>query len=303
MSQAPHTASAPAAPRSLRQVVGDYAALTKPSITRMCLLMTAAGLWLAPEVTGWVGLIGALLGTAMAVGSANALNMWWEREPDRRMARTKRRPVAAGRMHPRNALVFGVTLGVVSLGVLATTTNLLTAALGAFALVSYVAVYTPLKYRTPLALIIGAVPGAMPPLMGWTAASNRIDEPALVLFGILLLWQLPHFLAISLYRKKDYARAGIRVVPIVRGDEVARRQAVAWTTALLPVSLLLTPLGVTGTLYLMVALGSGLGFLAWSLTGLRAQTGPRWARNFFLASLAYLPLLTIAFVLDRLLLA
>lgn len=295
----PHPIGAPGRP--LRRVASDYLSLTKPAITRMCLLMTAGGLWLAPEASGWVALVGVLLGTAMAVGSANALNMWWERGADRLMARTRDRPLADERISASGALAFGLILGAASLVLLATTTNLLTAALGAFALVSYVAIYTPLKYRTPLALVIGAVPGAMPPLMGWTAATGRIDQAALVLFAILLIWQLPHFLAISLYRKKDYARAGIRIVPIVRGDAVARRQAIAWTTALVPISLLLTPLGVTGTLYLVIAAATGLAFLAWSVTGLRAPDGPRWARGFFLASLAYLPLLTVGFVLDRLL--
>jgi protoheme IX farnesyltransferase len=290
----------PTPPRSPLATLRDYATLTKPSITRMCLLMTGGGLWLAPGVATWTTILGALIGTALAVGSANALNMWWERDSDRLMVRTRTRPLAESRISARSALVFGIAVGVVGLALLEFTTNALTAALGFIALASYVLVYTPLKFHTPLALVIGAIPGAMPPLMGWTAVTNSLDAPGLVLFGILLLWQMPHFLAISLFRKHDYARAGIRIVPVVRGDEVARRQAVAWATGLVPVSLLLTPLGVTGTLYLVTALVAGLAFLGFALTGLRQTTTPSWAYRFFIASLIYLPLLTAGFVLDRL---
>lgn len=293
---APSTAPA----RSLLATLRDYATLTKPSITRMCLLMTAAGLGLAPGSASLTVIIGVLAGTALAVGSANALNMWWERDSDRLMVRTRARPLAAGRISPNAALVFGLAVGALGLTLLAATTNALTTLLGFIALASYVALYTPLKFHTPLALVIGAVPGAMPPLMGWTAVTNSLDPPGLVLFGIVLLWQMPHFLAISLFRKHDYARAGIRIVPVVRGDEVARRQAVAWATGLVPVSLLLTPLGITGTLYLVIALMSGLAFLGFAITGLRQTTGPSWAYRFFIASLIYLPLLTVGFALDRL---
>ncbi|MEZ4266048.1 MAG: heme o synthase [Myxococcota bacterium] len=290
----------PVPARTTLATIRDYAELTKPSITRMCLLMTAAGLGLAPGDASLTVIIGALAGTALAVGSANALNMWWERKSDRLMVRTRTRPLAEERISPVAALVFSLCVGVAGLALLAITTNALTTLLGFIALASYVLIYTPLKYRTPLALVIGAVPGAMPPLMGWTAVTNSLDAPGLVLFGILLLWQMPHFLAISLFRKHDYARAGIRIVPVVRGDEVARRQAVAWATGLVPVSLLLTPLGVTGTLYLVIALMSGLAFLGFAITGLRQTTGPSWAYRFFIASLIYLPLLTAGFVLDRL---
>ena len=287
--------------RSFRARVGDYVALTKPSITRMCLITTGGGFWLAsPPETGsqWWTLMCALLGTALAVGAANTLNMWWEREPDQRMTRTKDRPLASGRIHPKRALTFGLVLGFVGMVVLGAGTNLLTALLGAFALLSYVLVYTPMKYRTPLALVIGAVPGAMPPLMGWTAATDGLGSAGLVLFGTLLVWQMPHFLAISVYRKRDYANAGIRIVPVVRGDRVATRQAIAWASALLPLSLMLTPLGVTGTLYFVVALVSGGMFLAMTIAGLWAQNTHRWARKVFIGSLVHLPLLTLALALD-----
>ncbi len=287
--------------RSIVARLNDYIALTKPSITRMCLLTTAGGLWLAaPPDTGsdWMVALWAILGTALAVGSANALNMWWEREPDQLMARTRSRPVADGRVEPTSALTFGVIIGIASLMILGLGTNLLTAALGAFALLSYVLVYTPLKYRTPLALLVGAVPGAMPPLMGWTAATGTLDLAGLALFGTLLVWQMPHFLAISIYRKRDYDRAGIKVVPVVRGDEVATRQAIAWATALLPLSLMLTPLGITGSFYLVVASLTGLAFLALTVYGLWAQNTSRWARQVFIASVIHLPVVMLALAVD-----
>lgn len=299
------TAPLDAAPgRSLGARLRDYVALTKPSITRMCLITTAGGLWLAspPASAGeWWNAIWAMLGTAMAVGSANALNMWWEREPDQLMARTRTRPLAAGRLSGNQVLTFGLILGFLSMVILGAGTNLLTALLGAFALVSYVMVYTPMKYRTPLALVIGAVPGAMPPLMGWTAATGSLDLGGLALFATLLVWQMPHFLAISIYRKRDYGRAGIKVVPVVRGDRVATRQAIAWATALLPVSMMLTPLGITGTFYLVIATLSGGAFLALTIAGLWARNPHRWARRVFIGSLIHLPLVTLALALDVLL--
>jgi protoheme IX farnesyltransferase len=182
--------------------------------------------------------------------------------------------------------------------VLTALVNPLTALLGGFALLSYVLVYTPLKRRTPLALIIGAVPGAMPPLMGWTAAQGALEGPGLALFLILLVWQIPHFLAISLYNKGDYARAGIKVVPVVRGDRNAKLQAVAYATALIPVSLMLVPMGVAGVLYGVVAMALGVWFLAVGVQGLRPEMGVKWARGFFRVSLVYLPGLVLGLVLD-----
>ena len=276
----------------------ELIALTKPGVTRMCLLTTLGGLMLAPVPFSWPVCISAMLGTAACVGGANAFNMWLERDADARMSRTRRRPLPAGRLHPDQAVRFAWLLAIVGVAVLALGTNLLTAVLGALAIASYVLVYTPLKYRTPLALVIGAVPGAAPPLLGWTAATDSIDAPALVLFAILLVWQLPHFLAIALYRQDDYAKAGIKVVPVVRGVPIAKIQAVAWSMVLVPLSLMLVPLGVAGDTYMLVAFLLGSAFLGWAFTGLDDRAGVRWARGFFLASLVYLPALTIALVLD-----
>jgi len=276
----------------------DYVALTKPAINRMCLLMTAGGLALAPNPVGAWRFIWALVGTALAVASANALNMWWERESDRLMKRTEDRPLAQGRISEGGALAFGGALGLVAIVVLALGTNPLTTALGVFALASYVLVYTPLKYRSPLALVVGAIPGAVPPLMGWTAATGTLDPAGAVLFATLLVWQMPHFIAIAMFRKHDYAQADIRVVTVVRGNRVAKWQAIAWAAVLLPTSLLLTPLGVTSWLYATVAAIAGAVFLGYAILGLRARSDARWARRLFLASLLYLPILVAGLITD-----
>ncbi len=278
--------------------LADLVALTKPGVTRMCLLTTAGGLALAPVPWDWSVAISALVGTACAVAGANAFNMWIEREADARMSRTRRRPLPSGRMSPALAVRFAWLLTITAVVVLALGTNVLTAVLAAAASAAYVLVYTPLKYRTPLALLIGAVPGAAPPLLGWTAATGSIDAPGVVLFFILLVWQLPHFLAIAIYRQDDYARAGIRIVPLVRGVPIAKIQAVAWSMVLVPVTMLLVPLGIAGDTYLVCSVVIGCGFLAWSFTGLDDSAGVRWARGFFLASLVYLPALAAALAWD-----
>lgn len=279
----------------------DLLELTKPGIIRMCLLMTAGGLWLAPQsVSGWTW-FAALVGSALAVGSANAFNMVWEREGDLLMRRTRNRPVATGRLSVAAASGFAGLLGVLAMLVLGLGTNLLTAGLALFALVSYTLVYTPLKRVTPLALVIGAVPGAVPPLLGWTAATGSLDMPGIVLFGIVMVWQMPHFLAIAMFRKQDYADAGIRVVPVVRGETIAKVQAIAWAALLIPMSMALTPMGVTGNLYMVVALLLGLVFLIWTILGLSRTNTIKWARQVFVLSLVYLPALTLALVVDLLL--
>jgi heme o synthase len=281
--------------------VRAYWELSKPAITRMCLLTTAGGMALAPGSVSWTTAISGLVGAALAVGGANAANMVLERDLDACMARTRGRPLPTGRLEPRAAARFAAALSFASVLVLALGTNLATAALAAFAILSYVFVYTPLKTVTPSALVIGAVPGAVPPLLGWTAVTGSIDPGGVVLFGILLMWQIPHFLAIAIYRKREYARAGIRVVPIVRGDAIAKIQATMWALALVPLSLMLTPLGVAGETYLSLALLLGMVFAGWAFTGLSNEAGPRWARGYFLASLAYLPALCAALALDALL--
>jgi protoheme IX farnesyltransferase len=275
----------------------DFVTLAKPSITGMNVLMALGGLALARTGADVPLLAATAIGTGLAVASANALNMVLEREGDKLMARTASRPLPRGRLTVAEAVAFGLLTGVAAIAILLTT-NALTAGLGLFALLSYVLVYTPLKRRTPLALLIGAVPGAVPPLMGWTAARGTLDLPGLTLFAILLIWQLPHFLAIAMFRGADYERAGIRTVPAVRGDAIAKAQSIAWCLALVPISFALVPLHVAGWLYGGVALALGLGFLGMSLRGLRPDAGHAWARRFFFTSLVYLPALTLALAVD-----
>lgn len=287
-------------PLTTRQRLKDLAELAKPSILILSVMMAALGLWMAPEPMDVLPAVIMLLGTGLVVGSANALNMVLERETDGFMARTRNRPLPAGRMSASLALWFGVALGLVGTVLLYASAGWLTAALGAGALLAYVLVYTPLKRRTTHALLIGAFPGAMPPLMGWAAATQTIDIPGLALFGILLLWQMPHFLAIAVYREKDYAAAGIRTVAVVRGAETARLQTLVYATALVPVTIALFPLGVAGWLYGLGSLGVSVWFLVKVLQGYRTMPAPKWARRVFLASLVYLPALGAVLILDRL---
>ncbi len=275
----------------------DLIALTKPSIVRMCAITTAGGAWLAPNFEWFTAVMG-VLGASLSVASASAFNMVWERNSDPLMARTRNRPLAAGRLSPATAMIVASLLGVLSIAVLALGTNLLTAGLALFAIVSYVCVYTPLKYRTPLALFIGAIPGAMPPLLGWTSITGSIDAGGLALFLILLVWQMPHFIAITLFRKAEFANAGIRCVPVVRGDTNAKVQAVAWAASLIPVSLLPTIFGVTGLFYGVIAGVLGTAFFVGSVRGFVAEGDPRWARNLFIGSLVYLPALIVAMAVD-----
>jgi len=287
-------AAAAGAPSLLR----DLVALCKPGITRMNVLMVAGGLALAGTNPGWVVIVGVLVGSSLAIAAANVLNQYLERDGDKLMARTAVRPLPTGRMEPELALHFGRGLAFASLAVLAIFVNPLTAGLALFAMISYVLVYTPLKRLTPLAVVIGAVPGAIPPLMGWTAATNSIDAPGIALFGILLAWQIPHFLAISLFRFDDYKRAGIKTVPVVRGEAVAVWQAIAWSVALLAVSVSLVPLRIAGPVYGVIALLLGLWYLGYSLLGLRRKPDGTWARRYFFASLLYLPAITLALAVD-----
>lgn len=295
------SSSLEAAPARAISVARDYWTLTKPSINRMCLVEAGGAMFLASSQTGatlstWHAIV-ALIGTALAVASANALNMWLERDTDRLMKRTKDRPLAAGRISEQGALGFGIVLGVIASLMLALGTNLPTTIVGVVAILSYVLVYTPMKYKHPIALFVGAIPGAVPPLMGWTAVTGSYDAAGLLLFGILFIWQMPHFLAIAVFRNHDYVAAGIRTVPAVRGFAVARWQAIAWAVLLVPVSVGLVSTGVSGWIYGASAIILGVGFLGFA--ALPASASPaRWAYRLFVASLVYLPVLVLALALD-----
>jgi protoheme IX farnesyltransferase len=280
------------------RLLADLVALVKPRIMVMALLTAAGAMSLAPGEPSVNMAVWLLLGTALIVGSANSLNMYLERDIDCLMARTKDRPLPQRRLAPSTALIFGLTLGGVSLPALAMV-NLLTMALGLLALVSYVLVYTPLKQRTHWATWVGALPGALPVLMGWTAATGRVDLGGLLVFGVLFFWQIPHFHAIGMYRQREYERAGLKTLSGVRGDPAARLEIGIYLVVQVAVSLTLVPLGVAGPLYLVAAsiLGAMVLIQAFSAL-LRGRADARWARRLFLASIVYLPILFVTMVLD-----
>jgi protoheme IX farnesyltransferase len=285
------TASAPLATATAH--VRDLLLLSKPRLSTLVVVTSAGGVALAPGHLGRPRAILAVLATAAVVGAANALNCYLEREIDGRMRRTRDRPLPAGRIEPFTALALGLMVPAFALPILALVANPLSALLAFVALASYVLVYTPMKQRSTLALFVGAVPGAIPPLLGWAAVTGRADAGGLALFALLFAWQIPHFLAVSLYLREDYARGGLKVFSIVHGER-ATRIAIAVSTALLvPVSLLLVPLGVAGAVYGAIAVGLGIGLLALALAGL-GKEGGRWARTYFLSTLVYLTVLFVA---------
>ncbi len=288
--------------RGLAATLRDMVALTKPRITLMVVITAAGGMWLASRAaetpTSALRIFAVLSTIAMVVGGANTLNCYLERDSDRFMERTRYRPLPDGRLDPKLALYFGVALGVVSVPILVLVANPLTGLLGAIALVTYVAIYTPMKQMSPVALLVGAVPGALPPLMGWTAVTGRLDLPGLVLFAILFLWQIPHFIAISIVRQEDYERAGLKVLPSVQGLGAAKAQAAFYASLLVPVSLMLFLQQVAGKIYLGTAIVLNVAFVGVALRGLRESSGLPWARKLFVVSLVYLTVLFGAMMLD-----
>lgn len=280
------------------ETLASLVELGKPRITSLVLVTAAVGIWLAPSRPALPALVGFLAATTLLVASANTLNCWIERRIDARMRRTRGRPLPSGRLSPTAALLAGVGEAVVGVALCAWATNPLTTALGALALLTYVTVYTPLKRVSWLALPVGAIPGALPPLMGWTAATGTLAAPGWFLFAILFFWQLPHFVAIALYLKEDYGRGGLRVLPLVHGDGAARRHLFAYTLLLVAVSLAATPLGLAGPLYSGTAIVLGAAFVVFAAAGLARGGSNVWARRAFLYSLAYLPVLIAVLVLD-----
>ena len=281
----------------------DYVQLAKPRILMMVLITTSGSYWLATEGTRLLGLVWTLLGFGLVVSGANALNMYLERETDGLMTRTQGRPLPAGRLAPRTAFVFGIGLVFVGFPLLLTLVNLVTVVVVVASLGLYVMVYTPLKRHSSFALLVGAIPGAVPPLVGWTAATGTLvvpdDLPGLILFAVLFLWQVPHFIAISLFRKDEYARAGLQLLPLEIDDASAKHQAIFYLVALIPVSLLLVTVGAAGPVYLAVALVGGMAFLVMGLLGLKKDAGDGWARGFFVVSLVYLTGIFGALVVDQ----
>ncbi|BDG08467.1 heme o synthase [Anaeromyxobacter paludicola] len=273
----------------------DLALLAKPRLSSLVLCTTAGGIWLAPGHVEAPRALATLAGTTAVVGAANALNSWLERDTDALMRRTRDRPLPAGRLDPWVAVALGLAVPGVAIPALALFAGSLTAFLAALALFTYVCLYTPLKRRSPLALFVGAVPGAIPPLMGWTSVTGRLDTGGLALFALLFCWQLPHFLAVSIYLEEDYRRGGLRVFSLVHGERAAQGWALASVLLLVPVSLWLLPLGLAGAGYAAVALVGGALLAGHALHGL-TQPRPltRWARTFFLGTLVYLTALFAA---------
>ncbi len=278
----------------------DYVELTKPRITLLVVLTAAVGYFMASRSgLSPLGLVHTMIGTALVASGASVLNQVLEREPDARMHRTANRPIPAGRVSPESALTFGAALGLGGVLYTALFLNLAVAALAAATLASYVFVYTPLKRRTTLNTMIGAIPGALPPVGGWAAATGSVPREAWVLFLVVFLWQVPHFLAIAWLLRKDYARGGFHMLPVAdpSGTSTGRHVALS-ALALVPVSLVPTLVGMTGTVYFFGALALTLGYAGTGLW-LAARPTDLRARWLFLGSIVYLPALLVLMMIDK----
>jgi protoheme IX farnesyltransferase len=266
----------------------DYMELSKARIVLLVLVTTAAGLALAPGAVDLMLLLNTLLGTALIAGGTNALNQYLERDLDRRMNRTRLRPLPDGRMSEAAAVRFAVTAAVAGAAWLSLTVNPLAAGLALITLVTYLFAYTPLKTRTPLCTLVGAIPGAIPPLIGWAAAAGRLDAGAWVLFALMFLWQLPHFLAIGWIYRDDYARAGFSILSVVDPTGAASgRQALLYGLALVPVSLLPAALGIAGPIYLAAGILAGIVLLG-AIMEFASDRNRLTARRLFMTSNVYL---------------
>jgi protoheme IX farnesyltransferase len=280
--------------------VAVYADLVKARLTFLVLLTTLVGFYL-----GWRGpmnywlMLHTVLGTALVASGAAALNQLLERDYDAKMRRTANRPLPSGRLQPATVMIFGGVCAVAGIIYLALLVNPLTSVIGAVSLVSYLFIYTPLKRVTWLNTAIGAIPGALPPLMGWTAAHGELSRGGWALFAILFFWQLPHFLAIAWIYREEYAKAGFVMLPVIdpEGERTAR-QAVSHTLGLLPISLCPFLFHLTGPIYLLGALALGLAFVWFAMQFARELTVAR-ARQLFYVSITYLPLLLILMVWDK----
>ena len=290
-------------PRSrVAPMLRDLAILTKPRITALVLFTEAAGMCMAPgradARTRWL----SLLGTALIVASANVLNMWLERDVDALMARTRNRPLPAGRLSPDVALALGLALAALSIPMLLLV-NLTTCLLGLAALITYALVYTPLKRHTYLALLVGAVPGAIPPLLGWSTVAGTVGLGGVLLFLFLFLWQLPHFAAITIFRADDYRCAGLRVVSVEHGERAARHMIALYSVLLVATSFSLVSMRLAGQKYELAATFCGAAFLTLALRGMLAGRNfdsKRWAKGVFACSIPYLVIMLFVLVVDRL---
>jgi protoheme IX farnesyltransferase len=280
-------------------VVGDFVALLKPRVMSLVVFTGLAGLILAPaSIHPVLGAI-AVLCIAVAAGAAGAINMWYDRDIDAVMARTRSRPIPAGRVDPAEALGFGVVLAIAAVVVMALAVNLVAAALLALSILFYVFVYTVwLKRRTAQNIVIGGAAGAFPPMIGWAAATGTVDLPAVVLFLIIFMWTPPHFWALALFRSGDYAKAGVPMLPVVAGDRETRRQILLYALLLVPLTLLPTALGIAGMFYLAGAAALG-GLLVAGAVQVWRERSEKAAKLLFGYSVLYLFLLFALMLLDR----
>jgi protoheme IX farnesyltransferase len=284
---------------SARERFAAYLELTKPRITFLIVLTAAAGFALASRGVDYRALLISMLGIALLSSGIATINQYMERDLDGLMRRTANRPLPSGKLLPWEALAFGSGLIILAEAYLAILVNPLTAVLGLTVIAGYLFAYTPLKTRTSLSTMVGAFPGAVPPLIGWAAARGSVGLEAWVLFAILFLWQFPHFLAIAWMYREDYSRAGILMLPVVEPEgRITSQQIVVYTLLLLPVSLLPAVLGMSGKVYLIGAVILGLAFLFSSLRAAFSKSRQE-ARRLLLASVIYLPLLFILMVLDK----
>jgi protoheme IX farnesyltransferase len=280
--------------------LGDYLQLTKPRLNLLVVFTTAGGYWLG--VGGHVDLgqlLHAVVGTALVAGGSAVFNQLYERDVDALMTRTRTRPLPDGRLTPSQAFWFGFALCAIGLGQLALAVNPLSALVAFATLVTYVLIYTPMKRRSSFSTVVGAVPGALPPVIGWAAATNTVSREAWLLFAIIFLWQMPHFLALAWMYRDEYGRAGFPILPVSEPDgRSTARQTLAYAAALVPVSLAPALTGLAGGIYFGVALVASLGFLWLSFRFARTLSRPS-ARDLFLGSLLYLPLIWIFMMATR----
>jgi heme o synthase len=288
------------AARDRYQVASDLVRLTKPRVLLMVLATTLVGYFMALDgPADYLRLAHLLIGTVLAAGGTLALNQYVERDLDGRMERTKRRPLPDGRLQPLEAVLFAGALTSLGVAYLAMGVGIAAAAATLATAILYIGAYTPLKQRSALCMLVGAVPGALPPVTGWLAASGDLGLGAVVLFAILFLWQLPHTLAIARLHADDYARAGVRVLPVVEPHgAITERQIVSSTLGLVAVSLLPTVLGLSGIAYFATAGALGLGLLAAGLAHAKTPSTAS-ARRVLVVSLLYLPLLLAVLAFDK----
>ncbi|HEX9614688.1 MAG TPA: heme o synthase [Bacteroidota bacterium] len=309
MNQPPSTAAAEASGvTAVRSVILDYLELMKPELTSLSVLTALGGFYLASDAFDVLEFFLVGLGTLLLGGGAGSLNQYAERSFDALMKRTERRPLPAGRLNPSHVLVFGYTIAIAGLLILFAFVNPMTGWLGVATFCLYVYVYTPLKRKTWLSTIVGAVPGALPPVMGWTAGGGSLDGSAAVLFGILFLWQMPHFFSLAWMYRKDYSRAGYRMLTVTdpRGSRTSG-QTLLYTLILLPVSVGMTFTGITGSMYAVGAILLGLAFLTYAVHFRMNALSPspegsgvnHSARLLFFASLLYLPALFFLMTVDK----